>query len=47
MSSSSKKLLFDFVRHYVKNRSYQTMRVIRPQPQPQTPAAMLKDMPNR
>ena len=45
--SSSKKLLFDFFRNYVvKNRGYQTMRVIRPQPQPQTPAAMLKDMPN-
>ena len=50
MAFSGHKATFEFVKHYVKRlpsfRTYQTIRVIRPQPQGQANAAsLIKDVP--
>ena len=48
MAFSGHKAAFEFVKHYMSRlssaRAYQTIRVIRPQPQPQV-ASILKDVP--
>jgi len=50
MSLPGKNAAFEFVRSYASrfsnSRMYQTIRVIRPQPQQPTPASILRDMPN-
>lgn len=48
--SGGKNAAFEFIRSYVNrfssSRMYQTIRVIRPQPQQPSPSSILKDVPN-
>ena len=50
MSFTGKNAALEFIRNYANrlttSRMYQTMRVIRPQPQQPTPSSLLKDVPN-